>query len=58
MIKIMEYQEYGLKLTQVYEGSTEGLYNIMVMDLLGKSLEDLFVDLNKKFTLSTTLQIA
>lgn len=29
----------------------------MMMDLLGKSLEDLFVELEKQFTLRTTLQI-
>lgn len=30
-------------LIKVYAYTTEGQYNIMLMDLLGKSLEDLFV---------------
>jgi serine/threonine protein kinase len=37
--------------------TTEGKYNVMLMDLLGKSLEDLFVSLDKKFTLKTTLMV-
>ena len=42
----------------VYYCGAEGEYNIMVMDLLGDSLEDLFVMSGKKFDLKTTLQLA
>ena len=42
----------------MYYAATEGDYNVMVMDLLGPSLEDLFVMCNKKFSLKTTLMVA
>ena len=34
------------------------VYHIMIMDILGKSLEDLFEECQRKFDLSTVLLIA
>ena len=42
----------------VYYCSSEGNYNILVMDLLGPSLEDLFTLSNRKNTVKTVLMVA
>lgn len=42
----------------VYHTGTEGEFNILVMELLGPSLENLFNQLGKKFSLKTTLMLA
>jgi len=41
----------------IYWCGTQGNYNILVMDLLGKSLEDLFNDYKRKFSLKTTIML-
>lgn len=42
---------------KVHAITTEGQYNVMLMDLLGSSLEDLFVSNGKKLSLKTVLQV-
>ena len=39
----------------LYWAGQEGEFNVMVMELLGPSLEDMFKYCGKKFTLKTTL---
>jgi serine/threonine protein kinase len=59
---------YEARLYQIFQGGTgiprlvwhgaEELHNVMVIELLGKSLEDLFVKCHRRFTLKTVLMLA
>lgn len=42
---------------KIYYCGSEGEYNVMVMDLFGQSLEDLFVMNGRKFDLKSTCMI-
>lgn len=55
LIKIL-YGDIGIP--QIYWYGTEGNYNVMVMELLGSSLEDMFTKCGRKLSLKTTLMVA
>lgn len=42
---------------RIYYCGNEGEYNVMIMDLFGQSLEDLFITNGRKFSLKTTLML-
>ncbi|KAK3384183.1 kinase-like domain-containing protein [Lasiosphaeria ovina] len=58
-----EYRTYKILvgcpgIPNVYYFGQEGLHNILVIDLLGPSLEDLFDHCNRRFTLKTVVMVA
>ena len=56
--KLIRHLQGAPGVCNVYYCDTEGEYNVMVMDRLGSSLEDLFNVCNRRFSLSTVLQLA
>eukprot|EP00347_Sterkiella_histriomuscorum_P003032 403365855 len=56
--KLYKIFDGAVGLPKLYYYSQEGDYNVMVIDLLGPSLEELFEYCRRKFTLKTVLMIA
>lgn len=56
--KIYKILAGGIGIPRIRWFGIEDDYNVMVMDLLGQSLEDLFISCNKKFSLKTVLMIS
>ena len=56
--KLLRHLQGGTGIANVYYADVEGDYNVMVMDLLGPSLEDLFNYCNRKLSLKTVLNLA
>lgn len=56
--KLLKHLQGAPGIARVVHADVEGDYNVMVMDLLGPSLEDLFNINNRKFSLKTVLLLA
>ncbi|CAG9333167.1 unnamed protein product [Blepharisma stoltei] len=56
--KIYRILQGGIGIPTIYWFGIEGEYNVLVMDLLGPSLEDLFSFCNRRFSLKTVLILA
>lgn len=56
--RVYKFLAGGCGIPDVKWYGTEGDYNCMVMELLGKSIEELFVSCQRKFTLKTVLMLA
>jgi len=56
--KLYKFLQGGIGIPNVYWFGVEGDYNVMVMDILGQSLEELFNTCKKKFSYKTTLLLA
>ena len=55
--KIYKLLQGGYGFPRVYDFSTESKYNILIMDLLGNSIENLFNKFKRKFSLITCIMI-
>ena len=49
--------EIDVGIPKIYHYGIEGKYNILIMDLLGESLEDLFQFCRQRFNLKTILML-
>jgi len=56
--KLYKSLQGGVGIPSMWWYGMEGQYNIMVIDLLGQSLEQLFTRCNRRFSLKTTLLVA